>query len=138
MLRRLSCQRITVAAATPSRVAAARQLIPSSTAASARDRRSIDNGLPIEAGLLSSQHPESDQLALGYPHSDFVLGGSRSNLGFGLAIGACSSAVGLTDRCNSSDRRSRRVKHNTRVTYLNMGLWIGGNSGSKRFNESSV
>jgi len=46
VLRRWSCQRITVAAATPNRRAAARQLIPSSTAASARDRRSIDNGLP--------------------------------------------------------------------------------------------
>ena len=43
--------RITVAAATPNGTAAARQLIPSSTAVSARDRRSIDNGLPISAGL---------------------------------------------------------------------------------------
>ena len=33
------------------RHAAAWQLIPSSTAASARDRRPIDNGLPIHAGL---------------------------------------------------------------------------------------
>jgi len=55
VLRRWSCHRITVAAATPNRTAAARQLIPSSTAASARERKSIDNGLPINAGL----HPAS-------------------------------------------------------------------------------
>jgi hypothetical protein len=38
-------------AATPNRRAAARQLTPLSTAASARDQRSIDDGLPIHAGL---------------------------------------------------------------------------------------
>ena len=48
-------QRITVDGATPKRFAAARQLIPSSTAADARDLKSIDSGLPIHTGLFSSQ-----------------------------------------------------------------------------------
>ena len=52
-----------VAAATPNRVAAARQLIPSSTAASARDRRSINDGLLIHASL----HPASSLNQISMP-----------------------------------------------------------------------
>jgi len=55
VLLRLSRHRITVAAATPNRTAAVRQLIPSSIAASARDRKPIDTGLPIRANF----HPAS-------------------------------------------------------------------------------
>jgi hypothetical protein len=42
-----------VEAATPKRAAAARQLSPPSIAASLRDRKSIESGLPIHAGLHS-------------------------------------------------------------------------------------
>jgi transposase len=52
VLRRWSCHQITVAAATPNRRAAARQLIPSSTAASARDRRSIVNKITGQISFI--------------------------------------------------------------------------------------
>ena len=45
--RRAASQRITEDTDTPKRAAAARRLIPLSTAASARARRSTDSGLPI-------------------------------------------------------------------------------------------
>ncbi len=51
MLRRWSCHRITVAAATPNRTAAAPATHALVNRGSARERRSIDNGLPIHAGL---------------------------------------------------------------------------------------
>ena len=43
---------IAVEGATPSRAAAARQLSPSSTAARSRERKSIERGCAIHAGLL--------------------------------------------------------------------------------------
>src|SRR4029077_18493034 len=53
-------QLITVLGATPNRAATrCRDSTPSKTAAAARSRRSIDKGLAIHAGLLSSQHVES-------------------------------------------------------------------------------
>src|ERR1700724_3394641 len=53
-------QLITVLGATPNRAATrCRDSPPSKTAATARSRRSIDKGLAIHAGLLSSQHVES-------------------------------------------------------------------------------
>src|SRR3984893_15397979 len=59
-------QLITVLGATPNRAATrCRDSPPSKTAATARSRRSIDKGLAIHAGLLSSQHVESDPSRFG-------------------------------------------------------------------------
>lgn len=52
--RRRACPRIAVEAATPNRLEAARQLIPPFTAAKSRERRSIERGCAIHAGLLPS------------------------------------------------------------------------------------
>src|SRR6202047_4139266 len=63
-------QLITVLGATPNRAATrCRDSPPSKTAATARSRRSIDKGLAIHAGLLSSQHVESDPSRFGNPKS---------------------------------------------------------------------
>ncbi len=77
VLRRWSCQRITVAASTPNRRAAARQLIPSSTPANARDLKSIDNGLPIHAGLHPASTLNQITAPVGIPLR-LVAGGNRS------------------------------------------------------------
>ena len=64
---------------TPYRLAAARQLIQSSTAASARDSRSTGNGLPIHASAQPSQQSESDQRARVNPLR-LSSGGNRSEI----------------------------------------------------------
>src|SRR4051812_39400123 len=59
--RRRACQRIALDALTPNRAAAWRHDRPSSMAARTRERRSKDSALGMEAGLLASLCPESDQ-----------------------------------------------------------------------------
>ena len=59
----LRTQSIAVLIPTPKRPAAARRDIPSrSTAFTTRSRRSLEYDLPIHAGLLSSQHLESENI----------------------------------------------------------------------------
>src|SRR4029077_1354674 len=63
-------QLITVLGATPNWAAArCRDCPPFKTAATARSRRSIDKGLAIHAGLLPSQHVESEPRRFGNPKS---------------------------------------------------------------------
>src|SRR4051812_39239066 len=54
-----STQRTALAADTPSRLAAARRDIPAETAATRRERRSMDSVFPMHAGLLPSPHDQS-------------------------------------------------------------------------------
>lgn len=66
--RRCASQRITDDTDTPKRPAAARRLIPASTAASARALKSIDSGLPISLPPISASGAENqNHAALGIP-----------------------------------------------------------------------
>jgi hypothetical protein len=52
---------------TPKRSAAERQDCPASTAFTTRSRRSLEQGFGIHAGLLPSQHGESELQPFGNP-----------------------------------------------------------------------
>lgn len=65
--RRCASQRITDDTDTPKRPAAARQLIPASTAANARFLKSIASGLPISPPMPASGTESQNRTVLGIP-----------------------------------------------------------------------
>lgn len=74
LLRAIASHRLTLAALTPNRSAAARWLAPSATAFNTRTRRSRDSAFTMTASLLSGGHVESEPAFSGNPQRFNQLG----------------------------------------------------------------